>query len=260
MVLRDIDIKAKGDRIIRPFSEESVYNIGYDLITDVFCIAKGKETKEITLDPGQSVFVKSEEEIELSSNMAAEVVLRNSRIRQGLALSAPIYQPGHHTRVFFRITNISKQQIHIGQGVGIASIMFHELQGDVEKPYAGAFADEMEYRDLGVYESTLGEDITDIEQKIDNLQEVEKRLYGNVMSIMAIFVGIFSLINVNVALIANKANAAFLLIANLSTVGAIAFLIAMMQYVFPKKEKSGGAWIPCAIAFLLAIIIFIIAK
>ena len=55
--------------------------------------------------------------IHLPSTLVARVMLRNSRIRQGLSLDAPLYFPGHSTRVFFRVTNI-------GQG-GAAEILEH---------------------------------------------------------------------------------------------------------------------------------------
>lgn len=55
---------------------------------------------------------------------------------------------------------------------------------------------------MGAYQSALGDDMIDIEKKVDAVKNIEKNVYGNVLSIMGIFIGIFSLINVNLSLVA----------------------------------------------------------
>ena len=65
-------------------------------------MGNNKESKNIKLEPHDSAFVMSKESIELPNNIIAKVVLRNSRIRQGLTIDTPIYQPGHRTKVFFQ--------------------------------------------------------------------------------------------------------------------------------------------------------------
>lgn len=84
--------------------------------------------------------------IHLPSTLAARVMLRNSRIRQGLSLDAPLYFPGHSTRVFFRVTNIGQGVIALDCSRSIAQLVFERVEGGVEHPYDGAFADEFVYR------------------------------------------------------------------------------------------------------------------
>ena len=82
--------------------------------------------------------------IHLPSTLAVRVMLRNSRIRQGLSLDAPLYFPGHSTRVFFRVTNIGQGVIALDCSRSIVQLVFERAEGDVERSYDGAFADELD--------------------------------------------------------------------------------------------------------------------
>ena len=145
MILIDKQMLEKRDSLISPFSESKVGNISYDLTTQTFCNAPGKESSEVTLAPGDTVFVKSREEINLPNDMCAKVLLRNSRIRQGLELTAPVYQPGHHTKVFYRITNISKSTIKLNaaDSDGIASILFLQAGTGRRIPLQRSFSERV---------------------------------------------------------------------------------------------------------------------
>ena len=51
---------------------------------------------------------------------------------------------------------------------------------------------------MGRYEDVYREEIERVESTADEIKSVEKRMYGNVMAIMAILAGIFTLVSVNV--------------------------------------------------------------
>lgn len=80
--------------------------MSYDLTTDYFYVGGGRASSA-KLMPGDSAFVVAKEIVALPDDLAARALLRNSRIRQGLSLDAPLYFPGHKTAVFFRVTNVS---------------------------------------------------------------------------------------------------------------------------------------------------------
>ena len=255
MVVIDKKIREYGDSLVKPFDPERVQNICYDLATESYCSAPGNESETATLAPGDSVFVKTQEEIMLPNDMIGIVNLRNSRIRQGLDLSAPVYQPGHHTKVFFRVTNISHKDITLEKDAGIASIMFVTLPEAAEKPYDGAFQKEFEFKGMGTYTSSLSKQMTNIAQKVDGIKAIEKDIYGNVLAIMAIFVAIFSLVNVNVSLVAQNVPTKMLLTMNLTTVSSIGFLVAIVNTVLPSGRHRIAVWVVCAIAFVATIAI-----
>lgn len=66
----------------------------------------------------------------------------------GLDIAAPVYQPGHRTIAFVRITNIAGGNGIIKAGDSIFSIMFNRLSADVTHPYNEQFQDEIEFNTL----------------------------------------------------------------------------------------------------------------
>ena len=87
----------------------------------------------------------------MPNNLVGKIIDKNSQIRRGLLVSAPVYQPGHKTRIFIRVTNLSDKDITLNRGEQIASIMFEELDGEPKNLYNGAFVDEYEYKGLSSY-------------------------------------------------------------------------------------------------------------
>lgn len=152
MVLTDREIHSWTSKhgLIENHDPDHFTNIGYDLRADHFA-SKDATSSHVTLKSGESVFVGAKENIKLPNDMIARVSLKNSRIRQGLSLDAPIYQPGHHTKVFFRLTNVSNDEIELREGDKYALIMFEKLSGPVDAPYKGTFSEEMSFSGMGEY-------------------------------------------------------------------------------------------------------------
>lgn len=255
-LLDDNKLASEGQSLLDPFKAERVTNIGYDLSCESFIKEPGREESKITLGPKESAFVKSSEIMNLPDDMIAYVQLRNSRIRQGLTLDAPIYQPGHNTKVFFRITNISDSEINLNCADEIATIIFFKLDEAVKKPYEGTFSDEMNYSGMGDYTSAYSEQISKVDKKMDKLENLERNIYTNVLAIMAVFVGVFSLININVSLLAQNISMKALLVTDFTMVGAIGFLIAMVSFITSSHKKI--VWLPSIIAFAVALILAIV--
>lgn len=260
MLMIDKRISERGAELLEPFNESNVTNIGYDLKTECFFLNAETSRTEVDLEPGDTVFVRTVETVKLPDNMVAAVQLRNSRIRQGLSLEAPLYQPGHHTKIFFRVTNASRQKIHLDTTKGIAYLVFLPLGESVAKPYNGTFQNERDFVGMGAYQAALSDEMTELEKKEDSVKNMEKTVYGNVLSIMGIFVGIFSLINVNLSLVAKDVAMATLLTFNFATVGAIAFLIGLISIILPDGKNHKPIWYASAIAFAASVLVQFIVK
>ena len=249
-----------GDRKIRELLDSGVIEggdtgsigpVSYDLATEAFHTVDGK-SKRVELAPGDSVFVSSVESINLPDDITADVRLRNSRIRLGLSLDAPLYFPGHHTRVFYRVTNVSANAITLDTSKGIAQLVFERVDGGVDKPYRGSFADEFDYTGLGRYESIYADDYRKVSDKLDEVKGIERRMYGNVLAIMAIIAAVFTLVNVNVG--SADVGLVRLLACNLSTVGSFAALVALIAGLL--KQDSRRAWV---VPTVVAVVAFIAA-
>lgn len=256
MLLVDRDIISQGETLIEGFQENSVINIGYDLTAEKFWVSD-KEHTEITLQPGESVFVQAKENIRLPNNMIGKVVLRNSRIRQGLSLDAPVYQPGHYTSVFCRLTNVSAEEIELKAGQKYATILFEELNCTPNKPYHGAFSDETKFTGLSSYEGQYRKQMKAIEKKAEDIRSMEKTIYANVLVILTVFVALFSFITTNLSLLSANASIERFFIYNFVLLGCINFLVGLLNG-FVKDNHDWKRWIPTFLFLAVAFAVWVL--
>lgn len=93
MYLSDTKIQELIDsKVLLNADASNIGQVTYDLRTDGFYVNECKQS-EVDLGPGDSTFVSCVECIALPNDLTASVLLRNSRIRQGLSLDAPLYFP-----------------------------------------------------------------------------------------------------------------------------------------------------------------------
>lgn len=258
MVIVDHEIadRVKRDGLIDSFDESCLTNVGYDLRAKRFYVSS-KAEESVTLHPNESAFVESVEVVSMPTDMLGRVALKNSRIRQGLSMDAPVYQPGHKTRIYFRLTNVSADSIVLYPDERYATILFETLSGEPDRPYDGAFRDEFDYRGLGDYKDIYKRQIREIEKKTDDLKSVENNIYANVLVILTVFVALFSFLTTNISLAANSATIEQYFLFNVLLLGCISFLVALLETVVKSRKKSWWCWIPAAACFVAAFILYI---
>lgn len=243
LVDHELKERIKNDGLLQDIQENNIFNIGYDLICDGFSRQPNDQADFYKLLPGESVFVRSKETLQLPTDLCAHVCLRNSRIRQGLSLEAPVYQPGHKTRVFFRITNISSSEITLYSGEGIASIFFELLHAQPDKPYNGTYQGEFNYTGMGQYAPQYVSQMKQVEDRLADLKNMEKSVYGNVVTLMTIFIGIFSLVNLNLTAAHSATwSMAELLMYNLCIIGGIFTLAGLIRVLVPPLHHKSLPW------------------
>ncbi|MGL4566933.1 MAG: dCTP deaminase domain-containing protein [Fusobacteriaceae bacterium] len=235
MFVRKEDIKNYG--VIQNFDENLLRSISYDLtIENIINFSdKNEKTKNYTIDPQETIYIESAQILQLPNNLVGIVHGKNSRIRQGLDLVSPIYQPGHKTRVFFRLTNISSSSIELKKGDRVGQISFALLNAPTSVLYDGTFADEMDYRGLGDYDKEYVS--KRIEHQKESLEKIESKLYATVAVLMALFISIFSMININANMVLNNNHLVRegFLFMNLSIVGSIAMIFGLTSLILKKS-------------------------
>lgn len=262
MTLVDKEIRSLIDEgVLVNADAQNVGSISCDLSTASFAQKENDALTSFTLNPGESVFVACNEMVRLPNDLCARIVLRNSRIREGLNLTAPVYQPGHETRLFFRLTNVSEKVIQLKEGAKYASVMFEKLSEAPETPYKGTFQQELSFVNMGDYHKEYKLELSEVEEKAEDLKKMEKNIYANVITLMTVFIGLFSLINVNIEFAyADKVELARMLVYNLVTVGSIAFLVFLIRMTTAKISKK-EFWILLGftvIALCVAVVIAIV--
>lgn len=252
MLLSDAKIRELiNNNVLQNANEHNIGPVSYDLTTKSFH-SKDSEKSYADLMPGDSIFVSSEEVIDLPSDLAARVSLRNSRIRQGLTLDAPLYFPGHKTRVFFRVTNISSDEIKLNTTKGIAQLSFETISGTVEKPYHGAFSDEFDYSGMGNYTDIYKSEMEEIDRREDSLKKMESRIYERVIALFAIFAAIFTLVNINAGSLIGNASGITIATVNLSIIGGFSALVGLIAIALKTEGIASKI-----ILFAIAIVAFI---
>ena len=98
--------------IAENYNSDNVGSVSYDLTVEyirTYDDDKKEYINETTheLYPNKTVFICTEETLKIPENMIGIVKEKNSVIREGLVVDGPCYQPGHETKCFLRITNIS---------------------------------------------------------------------------------------------------------------------------------------------------------
>lgn len=194
MILVDKIIKEKSKEIFAEgYKAENVNCISYDLTIECIIDSKGNERKTYETKPGDVVYIKTCERLSMPSNMIGRIEEKNSRMRQGLMVTGPTYQPGHITNCFLRVQNISEMYIELSIGMKIAQVVFETLDDEPEVTYdkqnGASFNSETEYRGLGNYKEEYSKQTKKyIEEKEKNIEELSSKIYANVLETVKNFV------------------------------------------------------------------------
>ena len=264
MILVDKDIKkliAQNKLIAEGFSETHLKGIAYELTIDSIIDAQGQTVASYDLQPGETVYIKSQEKIALPQNIVGSIIERNSVMRQGLKVDGPRYIPGHETYCFLRVHNLTNSVFSLIKGFAIAQIMFEQLQTEPEQTYDkqknASFANETDYKGLGKYAGEYEKLTKRFDDAKESLESLKEKIYGNVLTLMGIIVAVFSLLTIDFQLVANKTDIKSLVTINLSLAVSISVLMGIIL-IFLNKAKNKrflAAYILILIALVIALVL-----
>lgn len=272
MILTDKDIKAysqQGMLITEHFDPDNVGSISYDLTIDKILVHDEVDSfNEDTivhkdsyyLGPGEYVIIKTRELLSIPTNIVGRIADKNSLIRLGLNISGPNYQPGHTTYAYLRVHNISCGKIKISKGQKIAQIIFEELKGIPDVPYnkndSASFNNELEYRGFGKYSNLYSKNKEKIIDMTEELSSKVNGIYGNVLTLMGIFISIFAMISINFQIFSNGDMTTgdllkTMIVINTSLALVISFLMGLIVIITDsKKSKQVLKWLSMIIVIL----------
>lgn len=258
MVLVDKNIRSlvsEKKLIIENYHPDRLNGVSYDLGVDTITDSKGEEHINYEIEPGETVIVKTQEKFAIPDNLIGDVIEKNSRMRQGLRVDAPRYQPGHVTFGFLRVQNISEATITLCRGSVIAQIYFEELKEIPDVTYdmqeKASFNNEESYIGFGNYTKLYEQQIAKKKKDArDELDGIANKMYANILSLMGILVAIISMISINAnAFSETSIDFKFIIIMNLTLAISIAVLMGIILIFINKADNK---------KFLLAYIIIII--
>lgn len=259
MILVDKDIKklVKENNLINTaYKEENVGCVSYD-ITLESVLLEDKEVQSFDILPGQTVIIKTQEEVKVPENILIRVAEKNSLIRYGIKVEGPHYFPGHQTFIFLRVTNLTEKSFTLSKGLNIAQLIFEQLTQSPETPYNlqknASFNNEKVYTGAGNYSNEYQKLSKKIESAKESLESIKEKLYTNIIAIMGIFVSIFTLVSVNIQAFVNKEVTVSVIAAvNLCMISAISVLMGLIFLIAHKSKKT---WFMITYLILLTVLI-----
>lgn len=153
--------------------------------------------------------------------------------------------------------------IDIKKGDQIAQIMFEQLVGIPETTYpnkiGASFNDEDIYCGLGKYQSEYEKSTEKYIKVKEDLDKQESAIYANILTMMGIFVSIFSMITINFSAI-NSANFNSELILTINLLLGIIITVFMgLIFIFLNKKNSKSYYWLFGIVVALLIAILVVA-
>lgn len=247
--------------IINNYNEKNVGAVSYDLTIEDIIMPGETHTaiKSYELAPQETIFVSTLEIIKIPNNFLGIVSEKNSVMREGLMIAAPYYQPGHQTKCFIRVTNLSGNIITLSSGKSIAQILFDKLDSEPEKPYSknakASYNNEFAYRGFGKYADIYQKEIKSIVKKAeDSIDEKANSIYANVLTFMGIIAAIFTIITINFeAFTKQEFSKINILSINLSLAFVISVLMGIILIFFNKKR----AWWTYVIFAVIAVTLLV---
>lgn len=127
------ELKELISQCMENYDEKNIHACSYDLRNlrlrraPTSHIHELKHGTDYKLYSGISTLVFSEETINIPLDVIVVLKLRNYGILEGLSLSAPIYVPGHNTRLCARVRNDGPTYFEISYGEPILQAFFIKL-------------------------------------------------------------------------------------------------------------------------------------
>lgn len=263
MILTDKEIKERSNDIFKKnYNLNDVQPISYDVHIDEI-IDEKKNVLSYDLEPHEIIMVRCKEEIIVPNDLAIRIENKNSLIRLGLSVTSPIYNPGHETPIYIRVENVSGNIITIEKDMTIAQMIFEQLSSIPTVTYNikenASFNNENKYRGLGKYNDILSKKTQKMEKVKEDLENREASIYANILTMMGIFVSIFSLITVNFASINEKNfNKDFILTMNLSLGIVITLFMGLILLFLNRSKSKWGIFVFIGVLILLTLMLFFI--
>lgn len=127
-----------GDPMIAPFvSEKTVVNgTSFGLSACSYDVRIGHD---LLLAPGASELAHTHEDFHMPDNVCAFVVDKSTYARRFMSAMNTLIDPGFVGNLTLELVNHGKEPIDIKYGDPICQIVFHWLDAETDRPYAGKY-------------------------------------------------------------------------------------------------------------------------
>jgi len=106
-------------------------------VDEIASFASMDDRKEIILEPGDYVLVKTIEKLNLPENIAVIFRPRSTLFRSGVSLHTATASPGYSGELTFGMANHSQSRFRLEMGARIVHALFVPVSGDLVSTYRG---------------------------------------------------------------------------------------------------------------------------
>lgn len=106
--------------------------------------------------------------------------------------------------------------------------------------------------------TSMPESSKKVEDKKEEVANIESRIYGNVLALFAIFAAIFTLVNVNAGGLSSNITTVNFVALDLLVIGGFLVLASAIE-AFLVKDKEKKAWLPLVLGIACIVVAVVLA-
>lgn len=127
--------------LINPYNSEQLNPNSYDVTLDYCTDREGMPIKRNYIKPGEFLLASTKETVNIPVELVGIMKGKSTLARKGLRIcgDAGLIDSGFKGQITLELFNMSQSKIYIQEGMKIAQICFHTVEGGVENPYNGHY-------------------------------------------------------------------------------------------------------------------------
>ena len=193
-----------------------------------------------SLQPHETVFVKTGESLELPPNIVARIVEKNTTLRMGLQVSGPMYQPGHKTGIFLRVSNLTDYVIKLTKNFSIAQIIFKKISTPTT---SYAQKEDGKYNNESTFTVPIGNLKLSVkpEENVDEglkISETKTKMIASFAVFLEAFISILAVIFLNINFFEKHTAVLEVVKINFSLAVCIAVILGTVFHLYLKMNND----------------------
>ena len=193
-----------------------------------------------SLQPHETVFVKTGESLELPPNIVARIVEKNTTLRMGLQVSGPMYQPGHKTGIFLRVSNLTDYVIKLTKNFSIAQIIFEKISTPTT---SYAQKEDGKYNNESTFTVPIGNLKLSVkpEENVDEglkISETKTKMIASFAVFLEAFISILAVIFLNINFFEKHTAVLEVVKINFSLAVCIAVILGTVFHLYLKMNND----------------------
>lgn len=130
--------------LINPYNSEQLNPNSYDVTLDYWTDREGMPIGRNYIKPGEFLLASTVETVNVPLELVGVMKGKSTLARKGLRIcgDAGLIDSGFRGQITLELKNLSESKIYLREGMKIAQICFHLVEGGIDNPYDGHYQDQ----------------------------------------------------------------------------------------------------------------------